>query len=122
MYPRLLIHPSAASIFGRLIPPQLADIFGHFNVLTLCCFGTGVSMLCLWLPFNYHPSHAGIIVFAAVYGFVSGAVVSLMMPCVAKVGDIQTLGQRFGTFQLIMSLRYVSVVQIECMVLTSAVV
>ncbi|GLA55727.1 hypothetical protein AnigIFM63604_002673 [Aspergillus niger] len=60
-------------------------------------------MLCLWLPFNYHPSHAGIIVFSAVYGFVSGAVVSLMMPCVAKVGDLQTLGQRFGTFQLIMS-------------------
>ncbi|GLA02068.1 hypothetical protein AnigIFM60653_001363 [Aspergillus niger] len=94
---------NAASIFGRLIPPQLADVFGHFNVLTLCCFGTGVSMLCLWLPFNYHPSHAGIIVFSAVYGFVSGAVVSLMMPCVAKVGDLQTLGQRFGTFQLIMS-------------------
>ncbi|PYH94560.1 MFS general substrate transporter, partial [Aspergillus ellipticus CBS 707.79] len=95
---------NGASVFGRIIPPQLADMLGHFNVLTVCCFGTGASMLCLWLPFNYHPSHAGIIVFSAVYGFVSGSVVSLLMPCVAKVGDLQTLGQRFGTFQLVMSL------------------
>ena len=62
-------------------------------------------MLCLWLPFNYHPSHAGIIVFALVYGLVSGAVVTLVMPCVAKSGSLETLGQRFGTFQLVISLR-----------------
>jgi hypothetical protein len=62
-------------------------------------------MLCLWLPFNYHPSHAGIIVFALVYGFVSGAVVSLVMPCVAKTGSLDTLGQRFGTFQIVISIR-----------------
>lgn len=61
-------------------------------------------MLALWLPFNYVASHAGIIVFALVYGFTSGAFVSLLMPCVAKSGDIQTLGQRFGTFQIVMSI------------------
>lgn len=62
-------------------------------------------MLCLWLPFNFHASHAGIIIFSLVYGFVSGAVVSLLMPCVAKSGSLETLGQRFGTFQLVISVR-----------------
>ncbi|KAJ5665416.1 uncharacterized protein N7477_007864, partial [Penicillium maclennaniae] len=94
---------NATSVFGRLIPPYLADHIGHFNVLTMCALLTGFSMLCLWLPFNFHPSHAGIIVFALVYGFVSGAVVSLLMPCVAKSGSLETLGQRFGTFQTVLS-------------------
>lgn len=62
-------------------------------------------MLCLWLPFNFRPSHAGIIAFSLVYGFVSGAVVSLLMPCVAKSSSLETLGQRFGTFQLVISVR-----------------
>ncbi|EAU32848.1 predicted protein [Aspergillus terreus NIH2624] len=97
---------NASSIAGRILPPHIGDRIGHFNVLTICAMGTGVSMLCLWLPFNYHPSHAGIIVFALVYGFVSGTVVSILMPCVAKIGDLNTLGQRFGTFQLVISIRY----------------
>ena len=72
--------------------------------MTVCSLFTGGSILVLWLPFNYHPSHAGIIVFGAVYGFVSGAVVSLLMPCVAKVGPLETIGQRFGTFQTVIAL------------------
>ncbi|EED24291.1 MFS transporter, putative [Talaromyces stipitatus ATCC 10500] len=93
---------NSTSIPGRIIPPHLADRIGHFNVITLCSALIGGSILCLWLPFNYHPSHAGIILFALVYGFVSGAFVSLLMPCVAKTGSLETLGQRFGTFQLAM--------------------
>ncbi|KAB8233366.1 major facilitator superfamily domain-containing protein [Aspergillus alliaceus] len=92
---------NATSVPGRLLPPHLADRIGHFNVLTMASFGTGASILALWLPFNYHPLHAGIIVFALVYGFVSGSLVSLLMPCVAKVGSLETLGVRFGTFQMV---------------------
>ncbi|KAK7733707.1 hypothetical protein SLS53_008174 [Cytospora paraplurivora] len=92
---------NAASVPGRIIPAYLGDKYGHFNVLTLCSAATGISILALWLPFNYHPSHAGIIVFSIVFGFVSGAVVSLVMPCVAKTGTLDTIGQRFGTFQTV---------------------
>lgn len=70
----------------------------------MCCFCTGASIVALWLPFNYHPSQAGIIVFALVYGFVSGAFVSLLLPCAAKLGSLETLGQRFGTFQPVIGL------------------
>jgi MFS family permease len=96
---------SATSVPGRIIPPYLADIFGHFNTFTLCAFGSGVAILALWLPFNYHQSHAGLIVFALIFGFFSGALVSLFMPCVAKLGKLETLGQRFGTFQIVVSVR-----------------
>jgi predicted membrane-bound spermidine synthase len=72
-------------------------------MITLMGFLTGVSILCLWLPFSYHHSHVGIIIFALVYGFVSGAWVSLLMPCVAKAGTLETLGQRFGTFQMVIA-------------------
>ncbi|KND93406.1 Riboflavin transporter MCH5 [Tolypocladium ophioglossoides CBS 100239] len=93
----------ASSVPGRVLPPYLADRIGHFNVITVCSLLTGASILALWLPFSYYPSHAGIIVFALVYGFVSGAFVSLLMPCAAKAGSLETLGQRFGTFQPVMA-------------------
>lgn len=90
---------------GRIILPYLADVFGHFNTFTLCACGSGVAILALWLPFNYYHSHAGLVVFALIYGFPSGALVSLFLPCVAKLGKLETLGQRFGTFQIAISVR-----------------
>ncbi len=96
---------SATSIPGRIIPPHLGDRIGHFNVLTICALLSGTAILALWLPFSLHPSVAGIVVFALVYGFTSGAFVSLMMPCAAKTGTLDTLGQRFGTFQMALAVR-----------------
>ncbi|KAF2009284.1 MFS general substrate transporter [Aaosphaeria arxii CBS 175.79] len=95
---------NASSTFGRTIPPYLADHIGSFNVITSSAALSGIAMLALWLPFNYHSSHTGLIFFALAYGFFSGAFVSLLMPCVAKAGSIETLGRRFGTFQIIMSI------------------
>ncbi|RDK38383.1 putative MFS transporter [Aspergillus phoenicis ATCC 13157] len=95
---------TAASVPGRLIPSYLADRIGHHNVLTACAFFSGTSIFCLWLPFNYHHSEVGIIVFALFYGFASGSIVSLFMPCIAKFGKIESLGQIFGTFQLVISI------------------
>ncbi|KAK4543961.1 hypothetical protein LTR36_004735 [Oleoguttula mirabilis] len=95
---------NAASIPGRILPAFLSDHIGHFNVITVSDWLVGVSILCLWLPFDFDPSHAGIIIFCLVYGFVSGAFVSLLMPCVAKTGSIETIGMRFGTFQMAIGL------------------
>ncbi|KAK0511106.1 hypothetical protein JMJ35_006658 [Cladonia borealis] len=95
---------NAGSLPGRIIPAHFADKLGFFNVMTFVSFLTGVSILCLWLPFDYHPSHAGLMVFGVVYGFVSGAYVSLLMPCAAKSGSLETLGQRFGTFQSVIGI------------------
>ncbi|QSZ32136.1 hypothetical protein DSL72_001705 [Monilinia vaccinii-corymbosi] len=90
---------NAGSIPGRILPGHLADTIGYFNTMTTVCILAGLSIIMLWTPFTYHPSHVGIIFFAFIYGFLSGAFISLMMPCCAKSGTIETLGQRFGTFQ-----------------------
>ncbi|KAK4494798.1 hypothetical protein PRZ48_014154 [Zasmidium cellare] len=95
---------NATSIPGRVLPPYLSDKLGHFNVVTASGFLTSLSILCLWLPFDFHISHAGIIVFCLVYGFVSGAFVALLMPCVAKTGPIETIGMRFGNFQMVIGI------------------
>ncbi|KAK9234203.1 major facilitator superfamily domain-containing protein [Lipomyces kononenkoae] len=95
---------NSTSIFGRIIPPHLGDTFGHFNVITVVAFLTGALILCLWLPFGIHHSQTGIVVFCLLYGFVSGAYVCLLMPCAAKTGSIETLGRRFGTFQVVMAI------------------
>ncbi|KAJ5279448.1 hypothetical protein N7478_004820 [Penicillium angulare] len=90
---------NGASLFGRIIPGHIGDKVGYFNVITGSAIFSCLAILCLWLPFDYHYSNAGLIVFAAVYGFFSGAFVSIMMPCCAKSGTIETLGRQIGTYQ-----------------------
>ncbi|KAJ5929482.1 hypothetical protein N7454_006432 [Penicillium verhagenii] len=72
---------NASSVFGRLLPGVLADKVGRFN--TICFFGssTGILLFC-WISVK---SNAAIIVFAALFGFFSGAIVSLMSPCIAHL-------------------------------------
>jgi hypothetical protein len=35
------------------------------------------------------------------YGFASGAFIGVTMPCVAELGNMETLGQRLGVYQLV---------------------
>ncbi len=100
----MLITNSAASVPGRIIPGHIADKLGYFNVMATVSGLTGISIACLWIPFDYHRSHAGIIVFSLAYGLFSGAYISLLMPCAAKSGSLDTLGQRFGTFQSVIAI------------------
>jgi MFS family permease len=92
---------NAASVFGRLLPGVLADKVGRFN--TICCFGssTGILLLC-WIAVK---SNAAIIVFAALYGFFSGAIVSLMSPCIAHLSPTPShIGTYLGMGMAVISL------------------
>lgn len=71
---------NAASIFGRVLPGIIADKIGRYNVLIINSFCTGVLLLC-WIAVK---SEASIIVFAVLYGYFSGGIVSLMSPCIAQ--------------------------------------
>ncbi|THC94859.1 hypothetical protein EYZ11_005660 [Aspergillus tanneri] len=46
---------NVTSVPGRILPPHLGDQLLHFNILTLSAFCTEVSILALWLSFNYYP-------------------------------------------------------------------
>jgi MFS family permease len=84
---------NSASIPGRILPNFLADKAGPLNILTPSAVITGILALC-WIAIKTLP---GIIIFALLYGFFSGGIVSL--PPVAVVSltpDLRTLGTRMG--------------------------
>ncbi|KAE8163631.1 major facilitator superfamily domain-containing protein [Aspergillus tamarii] len=91
---------NAASILGRLVPPYLADLFGRFNLMMLTSLFSVIIVLALWLPSR---SNAPAIVFTSLYGFSSGAAVSLAPALVAQISDLREIGVRSGTYFCIVS-------------------
>ncbi|KAL2871030.1 MCT family MFS transporter [Aspergillus lucknowensis] len=63
---------NAASFPGRVIPAILSDKFGKTNTFAAAGVATGILTLC-WQRVE---GNAAVIVFAALYGFVSGAIIS----------------------------------------------
>ncbi|KAK1757842.1 putative major facilitator superfamily transporter protein [Echria macrotheca] len=91
--PYLVTLLNAGSIFGRIVPNALADRFGALNVLTICMAGT--AAVCYgW--FGIHDT-AGAVVFALLYGALSGGVVSLTPSVVVSMSpDMSRVGARMG--------------------------
>ena len=89
----LLAILNALSIFGRIIPGWIGDKMGRWNVVITMCYMCGILVLALWLP---SAGGAPIIVFSALYGFGSGAFVSMMPALTASISDLQQLGVRNG--------------------------
>ncbi|CZR57567.1 related to monocarboxylate transporter 2 [Phialocephala subalpina] len=88
---------NAASIFGRILPGIIADRFGRFNVMIITTAFSAIIVLALWLP---SASNAPIIVFCVLYGFSSGAFVSMGPSLIAQISPIREIGIRSGTFFL----------------------
>lgn len=61
---------------------------------------SAVVVLALWLPST---SNAPVIIFAVLYGFSSGSIVSLIPALVAQISDIRKIGVRNGTLFAIIS-------------------
>lgn len=99
----LTILNSAASIFGRTIPAHFADIFGRFNTICVIALLNAFVLLGFWLPIDLssQTTHAQIFVFGGFAGFATGACISVFMPCVAELGPVESLGQRFGMYQAV---------------------
>ena len=111
---------NAASALGRLLPAYLADRAGNFNLLAPAAALCGVACLvvagclrglseCLSAVAGVDmvasvdaaasacaPSLASIVAFAAVYGFLSGAFISVVTPCVAQISPAERVGARVG--------------------------
>jgi MFS family permease len=91
---------NAASLFGRLISGIVGDKIGRYNVFIVVCYLSGVWILALWLP---DTSNAALIAFAILFGFFSGALVSLVTPLVLSISPFQELGFRTGIVMLAMA-------------------
>ncbi|UZP36509.1 hypothetical protein NXS19_004325 [Fusarium pseudograminearum] len=84
---------NAASLFGRIISGILGDRIGRYNIFIIVCYLSTIWVLALWIPCN---TQNGLIAFAALFGYSSGAYVSLIAPLVAQISPIQEIGFRTG--------------------------
>ncbi|KAI5462806.1 major facilitator superfamily domain-containing protein [Mariannaea sp. PMI_226] len=89
----LLAVLNSGSFFGRLIPNLIANYAGSLNILLFCIFTSGILVF-FWIPIQ---NLAGVIAFAILYGFFSGAVVSLPPTALVSISpDISKVGTRLG--------------------------
>lgn len=72
----------------------MADRVGRYNVMIFFSYLSAILVLALWLPSR---SNAPAIVFSAMYGFGSGAFVSLAPALIAQISDLREVGVRNGT-------------------------
>ncbi|KAK7403530.1 hypothetical protein QQX98_010708 [Neonectria punicea] len=84
---------NAASLFGRIFSGIMGDRIGRYNIFILVGYLTALWILALWIPVN---TTGGILAFAALFGFCSGAYVSLIAPLVAQISPPQEIGFRTG--------------------------
>lgn len=92
---------NATSFPGRVIPAILSDKLGKQNVLTAAGISSGILALC-WQRMQ---GNAGILAFAAVYGFCSGAIISGTSVSLASVPrDPKNIGTYMGMGMRVASL------------------
>ncbi|KAK9349870.1 MFS general substrate transporter [Lipomyces doorenjongii] len=91
---------NAASLFGRIIPGFVADRIGRMNIFVFMAVATGIIVLC-W-PKTSHP---GLVVWAILFGFFSGAVISLFPAGFAQITpNPQMIGTYMGQALAIISI------------------
>ncbi|PGH33695.1 hypothetical protein GX50_03522 [[Emmonsia] crescens] len=74
---------NAASFFGRVIPGVLGDKLGRLNAVIASGVSSGILIFC-WPQIT---SNAGILVFAGLFGFCSGAIISGLVVCLSTCTD-----------------------------------
>ncbi|KAK2056460.1 major facilitator superfamily transporter [Colletotrichum caudatum] len=93
---------NVGAIPGRGLPGYVADRFGCFNVMCITTLICSIFILALWLTTT--GGEAPVTAFAVLYGFWSGAAISLTPVCVGQVCKTEDYGKRSGTAFFISSL------------------
>ncbi|RAL06182.1 putative MFS monocarboxylate transporter [Aspergillus ibericus CBS 121593] len=83
---------NGASLFGRIFVGIIADKYGRFNCCVIFTLLSGIIALC-WTKAT---DVAGLVVFAAAYGFTSGAILSLQQACALQLATPRTVGLAVG--------------------------
>ena len=89
----LLSIMNGASFMGRIVPGLLADKYGSTNVLVICSLASSILSYA-WIVIH---DLGGIVVFCILYGFFSGAVVSVTATVIsALVPELRLMGTWMG--------------------------
>ncbi|KAF3766364.1 hypothetical protein M406DRAFT_38721 [Cryphonectria parasitica EP155] len=89
---------NAGSLFGRLFAGFFGDKIGRYNIYVIVCYLSGLWILALWIPAT---GNGPLIAFAVLFGFFSGAYVSLITPLVMAISPFPELGFRVGIVMLL---------------------
>lgn len=98
----LLVYMNVASSVARLLAGVLARHWGTYNVMIGSTVLSGLSSLCIWIPAGV--DYNVITAFAIIFGFFSGACMSIAPLTVSHVSSISNFGKRYGTAYAIVSL------------------
>lgn len=95
----VIVFLNLGAIFGRFLPGLMADRLGRFNIMVLNSSMCSILTLTLWLSADMiAPRNLPIIIcYAMLFGFWSGAAISLAPVCISQVCEIQHYGKRVGT-------------------------
>lgn len=92
---------NGASVIGRLLPGYYADVIGPYNVSMLAVLLSIVACLCVWLPLGH--TAAGVVVFAALFGFASGTSIAIAPVCIGRLCKTQEYGRYYATAYTVVS-------------------
>lgn len=85
---------NTGAIPGRVLPGYIADRFGAFNTMIFTSLSCGAFVLALWLTAG--DSHPRVMAFSVLFGFWSGAAISLSPVCISRVCKIEDYGKSNG--------------------------
>lgn len=92
---------TTGSVLGRILPNIFANLIGPFNIMFTCTVISGAMMFAL---VNLS-SLAGVVIVAFLYGFFTGAFVSLPPTCFVKLSpDRALIGTRIGMGYAVMAI------------------
>ncbi|KZL78804.1 oxalate formate antiporter [Colletotrichum tofieldiae] len=86
---------NVGAIPGRGLPGYVADRFGCFNIMCITALVCSTFIFALWLTAD--GGETATTAFAVMFGFWSGAAISLTPVCVGKVCRTEDYGKRSGT-------------------------
>ncbi|KAI0118928.1 major facilitator superfamily domain-containing protein [Nemania sp. FL0031] len=86
---------NAGAVPGRALPGYIADRFGPFNVMCVTALACVATILGLW--YTAGTNAARVVAFAPLFGFWSGAAISLTPVCIGQVCRTEDYGKRSGT-------------------------
>ncbi|KAI1180072.1 major facilitator superfamily domain-containing protein [Nemania sp. FL0916] len=87
---------NAGAVPGRALPGYIADRFGTFNVMCATALACVATILALWSTAGGNRP-AQVVSFAPLFGFWSGAAISLTPVCIGQVCRTEDYGKRSGT-------------------------
>ncbi|KAI1077750.1 major facilitator superfamily domain-containing protein [Whalleya microplaca] len=86
---------NAGAVPGRALPGYVADRLRTFNTMCVTALTCTAMILAIWLTAS--STEASVVAFAPLFGFWSGAAISLTPVCVGQVCKTEDYGKRSGT-------------------------